>query len=409
MGSRWLRRLSGAVLVALVAGLGALGGHLFAAPAADALAPLPLRAGPIPDYAPIDSVWTHPQLLTIAPELAATLTRYLGEQHRIETWVPPPPEATDEELSEDPDVDGDALDREDSSLVWIRDYQPIFVRRPDGGIKVLRYLHHNPNRSSYLPLGHPTADPFPPARQVEREPSFELLPLLHENGNLVVAGRWVLLTDLIFEDNGLEDGAPHLVAAGYAGMDAGRVLARLARALGRHPREIVILPRMPGEQTGHVDLFVMALSDAVVMVPRVPREALRVRADAVDPALAEEVRLFLDDVARRLERLGLEVVRLPMVPPLVLDSVDADEPPDPVFFSPANGLLLRTADRARVLLPAADLRAVAPGLAPLQRKYERLWSRVFRARGWQPTRVDATELARYLGLFRCVSQVVPAR
>lgn len=418
MRSRLVPALRGVVFACLllVGGLPADRAYVLSTAAAETLAPLYARPGPVPDYAPLDSVWTHPQLDSIAPDLPRTLTRLLGERHRVETWVPPPPGSDDLELTDDPEKHpDDALDgaitepdREDDSLVWMRDYQPIFVRRRDGGVKVLRYLHGNANRASYLPLDHPTADPFPPSRGVEPAATFEPLPLLHENGNLVVAGRWLLMTDLIVEDNALPDDRPHMEAAGYRARGPLEVLTMLGRAFDRPPEDIVILPRMPAEQTGHVDLFVMALEDDLVVVPEIRAEAMGSGDVAADPDLAEEVRRFLDEVAGRLGERGLRVVRLPMVPPLMLDSVEADEPPDPVFHSPVNGLLLRTADASRVLLPTADLRAVAPGLAKLQRRYERHWSRVFASLGWTPIRVDATTLARYLGLFRCVSQVVPA-
>ncbi len=417
MRSRLLLALG--ALVVVLSPLGASPAGPLSTASAEPLAPLYTRAGPVPDYGVLDSVWTHPQLMSLAPQFAHSLTRLLGERHHVERYVPPPPDAalSDEDASSDGEMpdwqahDGQTLDREDDSLVWMRDYQPIYLRRADGGITVLRYLHPNPNRSGYLPLWHPIADPFPPGHGDARgdAPRFATLPLLHENGNLVVAGRFALLTDLIIEDNALDDDRPHLIAAGYRGRSPADVISTLARAFERDPSEIVILPRMPEEQTGHVDLFVMALSDTVVMVPEIRFEALGTGDLAVDPELAEDVQRFLDDVAVRLKRLGLEVVRLPMVPPLLLDSVEPDEPQDAVFYSPANGLLLRTGEMSRVLLPTADLRGVAPGLAALQRRYERQWARVFRSRGWTPTRVDAGELARYLGLFRCVSQVVPAR
>lgn len=421
MRSWLLVPLRGLLVTLLLLPAGALAdddGHVLPQARLEALAPLYKRVGPVPDYAPIDSVWTHPQLLTIAPDLAFSLTKYLGDRHRVETYMPPPADEADvgerdapiEASVEDELEDGLASgETEDDTLVWMRDYQPIYVRRPDGGIKLLRYLHGNPNRSGYLPLGHPTADPFPPSRGREPDVSLEMLPLLHENGNLVVAGRWLLMTDLVVEDNALSDDQPHLLSGGFKARAPEEVIALLARRFGRSPDEFVILPRMPEEQTGHVDLFVMALSDTRVMVPEIRSEALGSGEPAVDEGLAAEVQRFLDEIAHRLAGLGLEVVRLPMLPPLLLASVEAEEPDDPVFYSPANGLLLRTPERSRVLIPTADLRDAAPKLAPLQRRYERHWSRVFRAEGWTPTRIDATTLARYLGLFRCVTQVVPAQ
>lgn len=377
------------------------------------LPPLALRPGPVPDYAPLAAVWTHPQLDSIAPALAPALDRAIGRRHRVEDYAPSTADGLDleddwreasvDEL--DPDAD---LAAEDNTLVWMRDYQPIYVRRPDGTLTWLRYLHENPNRQAYLPIDDDPG-PFASERVQKLGTPVAHLPLLHENGNLVVAGRYVFLTDLVLEDNTLAFESTHLDRSGFVPLTPEQVVATLARAFWREPGDIIVLPRMPGEETGHVDLFLMPISDKTVVVPQIRDEAIERGGPAVDATHAREVQRFLDDIAWRVARLDLAVVRLPMVPPLELPAVDGEETIDTVVYSPANGLLLRTEIDAQVLVPAVDLRATAPGLAPLQRRYEQEWIRTFARHGWWARRVDATRLGRFLGLFRCVSQVVPAR
>lgn len=375
------------------------------------------RLGPIPDYAPVEVVWTHPQLERIAPALGPALDRALGRRHRVEDYAPLAAGSAGEGDAVELDESGlpimeveafdgaDALSDEDDSLVWMRDYQPIYVRRAGGAVVGLRYLHDNPNRQAYLPYETPR-DRFAGERAAPAM-GFEHLPLLHENGNLVVAGRWVLVTDLILEDNTVGLDSPHLDAAGFVPLAPEGVIEVLAKAFSRRPSEIVVLPRMPAEETGHVDLFVMALDDDTVVVPVIRDEALAVSSPVVEWATTVDVREHLDGVAARLAGLGLRVVRLPMVPPLWLPSIDEDGSVDPVVYSPANGLLLRTEKGARVLVPSADLREAAPAFARMQRRYEQEWVTTFARHGWSAKRVDATRLGRFLGLFRCVSQVVP--
>ncbi len=376
------------------------------------------RLGPIPDYAPVEVVWTHPQLERIAPALGPALDRTIGKRHRVEDYAPlavgAAVEGEEVELDEaglpmmevEPPGGEDAFSEEDDSLVWMRDYQPIYVRRPGGQVVGLRYLHDNPNRQAYLPYEAPR-DPFAGERAAAPGMVFEHLPLLHENGNLVVAGRYVLVTELILEDNTVGLDAPHLDAAGFVPLSPEDVVATLAKAFSRRPSEIIVLPRMPAEETGHVDLFVMALDDDTVVVPTIRDEALAVSSPVVEWGTSVDVREHLDGVAARLAGLGLRVVRLPMLPPLWLPSVDEDGSVDPVVYSPANGLLLRTEKGARVLVPSADLRDAAPAFARMQRRYEQEWVTTLARHGWTAKRVDATRLGRFLGLFRCVSQVVP--
>ena len=166
---------------------------------------------------------------------------------------------------------------------------------------------------------------------------------------------------------------------------------------------------MPGEETGHVDLFLMPIGDRAVVVPEIRAESIDAADPAVEPVHAHEVRRFLDEIAARVALLDLEVIRLPMVPPLTLPAVDDAKTDDRVVYSPANGLLLRTDQGAQVLLPAVDLQQSAPRLAAMQRRYEAEWVRTFARHGWWARPVEATRLGRFLGLFRCVSQVVPAR
>lgn len=366
---------------------------------AGGLLPLERRPGPVPDYAPISAIWTHRQLIDTAPSMVAGLDAVLGHRHRVDSYTPLDPELAEEaqEL-----VGGASTEIEiDNAMMWMRDYQPIFVRRPDGVLEAVRYLHPNVNRATYRLDDR--ADPWP------EEARYRALPLVHEQGNMVVAGRWVFLSELIFADNNGTHAKPHLARAGYTARSPEQILTKLARAIHRPVSDIVVMPQMPGEATGHVDLWLMALDDHTVLIPRISAKLIRRANATIDRPLAESVRRFLEARARQLSALGLKVVRVPMLPPLVLPADDDDslDSWDTVFYSPANGLLANTGRQRWALMPSIDLTALSPRLAPIQRQYERAWSSTLRAHGWTVKRLDATRLGRYLGLLRCVTQVVP--
>jgi hypothetical protein len=372
---------------------------------ADAL-PRP-EPGPVADFAEADFIATHFELEEVTHELPKALSAILGPRHVVERYAP-------HEVAETPAGVGGEVD---TTLLWMRDYQPLFVRRADGSLKVLRYLSPNPNRTRYEPLG---LDP-PPVGAGRRlfypEPGqpnrgrwlfTETLPLVHENGNLVSTGRYVFVTQRIFEDNGRPPEAPHLAQFGYKARTPMEVLDTLARALERPTSDIIVLPTMPGEATGHVDLFLMALGPKAVLVPEVRDEAIDLLTDEEEKALALDVRNFLDEQSAYLTRLGLTVRRLPMLPPLLMPSVDQDaDQRDAVLYSPANGLLVRLPGRAVALLPTFDAPDRPDAYRELNRRYQQTWAAFFRDRGWTPRLVDATLLGRYLGLFRCVTAMVP--
>lgn len=384
------------------------------APAAPPLPRLDVRAGPAPDYGPVHAVWTHVSLTDMRTDLPEVLDRVLGRRHLVETYTPldGDPDASVADLDVLRSTAIDASDY-DNTVLWMRDYQPIYVRTARGHAEALRPLHVNLNRSAYVLHGDPEVDPWGRAGPAPdgRRTIYRRLPLIHENGNLVVAGRWVLVGGDLLSDNAIDDSTGHLKQSNFRGRSPAEVVGVLARALHRAPDDIVVLPPMPGEETGHVDIWVLPLDDHTVVVPEVRDAALLTDEPAVNLRLAVDVQRFLDDQADALRRRGLRVTRLPMVPPLNLPSVDG-EPPDPVFYSPANSLLLdlRHTERKRrvAVMPAVDLTVDAPRLATTQRRYEGEWSAIMAQHGWQVEFAEATYLGRYLGLIRCVTHAVPA-
>jgi hypothetical protein len=187
----------------------------------------------------------------------------------------------------------------DVSSVWLRDVHPHFVRDADGRLEVVTF-----------PLGETRAQPLrrcrqrprPAAaprsaavRQPARRPPLAADPrgpLLHEHGNLVSTGEWALVNreDLRGQRGAARGAAPRPRRLPSRGRD--EVRAILADALRLEPGRLVELPSMPGERTGHVDTFVLALGPRELMVPEIRGEQLDALGYAHERELGHEVRGF---------------------------------------------------------------------------------------------------------------------
>lgn len=316
--------------------------------------------GPVPDFAPMAGVVVHSALADLSPDLVAALDDIAGPGLLVEDWF----------LSDD-------------TMVWSRDHQPIYVRRAGGGVGSVGYQSDNANRAAVTSIDYSEGGAHPVDTVVS---------LLHQNGNLVTNGHTVFVSQQLLRENG---GRPEVVE-------------RFASVLGRRATDVVVFPEMPGEQTGHVDMWLLLVDEVTAMVPELRHEALVVAFDDEEFALATAVAGFLDDRAADLRARGFEVHRLPMIAPFRAASIDPeDRGLDNVFYSPANVLLFNQRGQRSVFVPAADLDDLLPGAAPLQRAYQAEWSTWFAARGWTPRLVDSTTLGRYLGLIRCVTAPIP--
>ncbi len=340
-------------------------------------APTPWEGvGPVPDYAMLGWVVTHERLAVRAPQLVHTLDRLLGERHVREQYVTDSPTKAD-------------------GVIWLRDHQPIYVRQRNGILKALRPLHAIRQRLSWIP-------PAPvPSFLVER------LPLVHENGNLVATRRHVFVSTRLTVENAEYPKLPALQALGQRARTRIETLAVLAEAFDRPAEDIIVLPHMPFEVTGHIDMFLMALDDDTLLVPLLGREALHLAEAGEATRVAAAIATFLDDTAHRVRALGYTVLRPPILAPPLTLSID-DGNMDPAVISPTNGLLLRTRRDAVALMPRLDTAPRPPRTEALARRYQLTWARLLATRGWRTELVDVADLSHLRGLVRCVTAVVPA-
>lgn len=179
-------------------------------------------------------------------------------------------------------VPPERIDRIDAPLdtMWMRDYGPVYVRAADGERVVVDLPYA---------LGDRTRDDELPATVAahERRPHLRVkLPV--EGGHIQAdgAGRCVLTDDVVVN------------AALDFGMPLQELQGRLRRTFGC--RQIVYVPSLEGEETGHLDVFALVTGPGRILVGRYPR--------AQDPENAE----LLDVGAELLEEAGFEVTRIPM-------------------------------------------------------------------------------------------------
>ncbi|MFN3200591.1 MAG: hypothetical protein ACE366_19485 [Bradymonadia bacterium] len=344
-------------------------------------APAPrFRVGPVPDYGPLAGVRVNHGLKDLSPGLWYTLNSLLDEQMVVSFSEGVMAEIVDEDEPGSPDT----------GLIWMRDYSPVSVRRPDGSLGAVSYLSTNPRRAMWSP---------------EDGPKPELMPLLHENGNLVRVGDHVFMTENILYDNQNTFSDPHLARAGFKMRRREEILETVSAHLGVARRHLHVVPPMPGEATGHIDLFMLPIEDDVVILPEIRLGALAI---ASRPMITAEIRDFLDARARALKALGIRVVRLPMMPPVIY-SMEGEHVDDELgILSPANSLLVNHHGRKAVVVPTFDgvLREVR-GWQDLSDAYVREWVKTFTAEGWVPYLVDASELVDLQGYFRCLTATIP--
>jgi hypothetical protein len=250
-------------------------------------------------------------------------------------------------------------------LLFIRDYFPVQVVRQHGPTRELATLSyfnlHNMVRydgTTSIPVPPPAKDvAFYQAAGKSAWLRSEVLPILFEGGNLAATDHFLITSEKVLHENALslDEVQRHLAAADPAARSAfvrslrqegyrprGRAeLTELFAARFGVPKERVrFMPWMPGERTGHVDLYVAPLDANTVAVPTVPRALIDRLGMAHEREFAGRLNTWLDTRVRELEAQGITVERLPMLPPknLVRSSLsefgwDAD------YLSPVNWLI----------------------------------------------------------------------
>jgi hypothetical protein len=360
-----------------------------------------LAVGPIPDFAPLSGIITHVLAGELGGDMVNRLRERLGSSLESRGIGYQGPRG--------------GYGSSGGNMVWIRDYSPTYVRQADGTTQVVRFLSPVPERNNYdgatyIPVRGPS-----PEHRFFRKPGVttgggqwmvsRTVPLDHELGNQIATGRHVFVSERLIQDNA-QPGTHQMQQAGYRSRTADETTHELASAYGMADDQVVVLPRMPGEATGHVDLYMMALSPDRIMIPEVRQEALDLLGSDQEKQLGGQVRSFLDERAEQVRGLGYHVDRLPMMAPVnVVTLPSGDLHGD--FYSPANSLLQNTEQGQAVMVPTFNPQGYSEPYQQTNQRYTEEWKSFFQGAGWEPQAVDATELGKGHGLFRCITQPVP--
>lgn len=163
----------------------------------------------------------------------------------------------------------------DYTSIWMRDFGPLAVR-VGGRTDVVEFEYFGERNDDRLP-----------AEVAQRlwSTSATELPIEFEGGNLLSNGAGICLTsDQLYAHN--------------RGVSKRKLRSMFRRSFGC--TELVVLPSLAGEGTGHVDMFATFVSAKRVLLGRYDREE------------DSENALRLDRAAAMLKRAGLEVIRVPM-------------------------------------------------------------------------------------------------
>jgi agmatine deiminase len=157
-----------------------------------------------------------------------------------------------------------------ADTMWIRDYGPLYTFTEGAGAARAKLYDLRYEPVGFAPLRHDDALPQSVAAAVQSP--VERLDLIIEGGNLLSDGLGTCFTSptLFFRNRALGELAIRKLAVRHFGCD-----------------ELVVLPILAGEATGHVDLILKVASPTTLLVARC--------ADSRDQSCT-----MLDEVAARL-------------------------------------------------------------------------------------------------------------
>ena len=311
---------------------------------------------------------------------------------------------------------------------WLRDRFPLQVHTADGRLAVVSYLSLlDPaggafDGSSWVPVPRP-AEAHPAAKSFQGPDGLKwmevrTLPLMVEGGNLLALPGRLLVGEKVLHENAMTyeqqlaragDGNRQLLGQRLRGMqshgwkprDRDAVLAELAKAFEIPVDRIHVMPWMPGERTGHVDMYVGVLDAQTLAVPHIPEKLIADLGYEHERTFAARLNAWLDARASELAAWApdVKVERVPMLPPKMLKpSGQSEFGFDAQFLTPVNWVMTHGQTFVPVFpqwlaaLPAGQAQAVSDELA-----------HTLAAHGHTMVAVPATRLLEYNGLLHCLT------
>lgn len=186
------------------------------------------------------------------------------------------------------------------TTVWARDWAPQGALAADGGLRLLDF-NYFPERG---------ADDYT-AQSMERLLKFDRLsvPVYNEGGNFMTNRNGdCLMTTRVTDANEAKE-----IPADME-LDAAEIQNYYKKAAGC--KNVRILPRMPFEGTGHIDMWAKFLNDDTVIVSELRDEVFALYTSEKSRNKAQKIKKFLDERAKDIEDLGFHVARIPMPGPI---------------------------------------------------------------------------------------------
>ncbi|MBC7658911.1 MAG: agmatine deiminase family protein [Chitinophagaceae bacterium] len=275
-----------------------------------------------------------------------------------------------------------------SLTVWSRDWAPQGALTASGDLRLLDF-NYFPGRD---------ADDYT-GQSMEHVLNFPRVsvPIYNEGGNFMTTTDGnCLMTSRVTDGNGTKERADDIV------MDAEGVKSYYEGAAGC--KTVNILPRMPYEGTGHIDMWAKFLDNKTVIVNELRDEDLSLYTNAQALARAKVIKKYFDARAADIKALGYTVIRIP-VPGAIFQNGQE------VYRSYTNSLAVN----GNIIVP----RYVAPNTPDvaadnglyfdqsLLPKYEEEVRSVYEKAGYKFTWVVSDDLIYVGGAVHCTTMQVP--
>jgi hypothetical protein len=315
------------------------------------------------------------------------------------------------------------------NVAWLRDRYPLQAKDARGQPMVVPYLslinaslgNALFDGSTYVPVQPPAGAP-PGAHAFKfgdtyRWMAVKPLPLLLEGGDILPLSDWVLVSEKVWNENAQTPDelrarlgpdqeqayriVQQLVASGYRSRGDAEIREELSAAMGVPADHVVRMSWLPGERTGHVDMFAGALGEHTVLVPRIPASSIAALSYEHERFFATRTNQWLNEQVEMLERATrntVQVVRVPMIPPKNL-KMSSKSPLgwDAEFPTPANFVL----HQHMAYVP--HFPQWETELADRGKELQEEIRRVFAAAGYGVSLVNCSRLLDRNGLIHCLS------
>jgi agmatine deiminase len=181
--------------------------------------------------------------------------------------------------------------------IWCRDFLPIQVGRN-------KFVQFSLTKDYYTKkLLHQKTDPYPICKELGIEPVTPIyngLPIHLDGGNVIRKFNKVIITDKVFKDNDIPP------------VELKKILKDVLEV-----DQVIIIPKEPGEDSGHSDGMVRFVNENTVIVN--------------DYESVDTNKRFVKKLYRTLQESGLDIINVPYNPRL--DRLNGNQPSSGIYVN----------------------------------------------------------------------------